>query len=54
MNILKTLGVTKSSESQITVKILKIGIPKIITVIVLQMEQLNFKVQNCFQKMQAE
>ena len=34
----------------ITVKTLKIGTPKIITIIVLQMEQLDFSVQ----KMQTE
>ena len=38
----------------LTVKILKIGTSKIITVIVLQMEQLNFTVQKCVQKMQAD
>ena len=37
-----------------TVKILKIGTPKIITIIVLQMEQLDFTVQYCVQKMQTE
>ena len=37
-----------------TVKILKIGTPKIITVMVLQMEQLDFTVQYCVQKMQTE
>ena len=37
-----------------TVKILKIGTPKIITVIVLQTEQLDFTVQYCVQKMQTE
>ena len=37
-----------------TVKILKIGTPKIITVIVLQMEQLDFTVQYCVQKMHTE
>ena len=38
----------------ITVKILKIGTPEIITVIVLQLEQLDFTVQYCVQKMQTE
>ena len=38
----------------ITVKILKIGTPEIITIIVLQMEQLDFTVQYCVQKMQTE
>ena len=32
-------------KSQTTVKILKIGTPKIITIIVLQLEQLDFTVQ---------
>ena len=37
-----------------TVKILKIGTPKIITIIVLQVEQLDFTVQYCIQKMQTD
>ena len=37
-----------------TVKILKIGTPEIITRIVLQLEQLDFTVRYCVQKMQAE
>ena len=37
-----------------TVKILKIGTPKINTIIVLQMEQLDFTVQYCALKMQTE
>ena len=37
-----------------TVKILKFGTPEIITVIVLQLEQWDFTVQYCVQKMQAE
>ena len=37
-----------------TVKILKIETPKIITVIVLQMELLGFTLQYCVQKMQTE
>ena len=37
-----------------TVKILKIGTPEIITIIVLQLEQLGFTVQYCAQKMQTE
>ena len=37
-----------------TVKILKIGKPEIITIIVLQLEQLDFTVQYCVQKMQTE
>ena len=38
----------------IAVKILKIGTPEIITIIVLQLEQLDFTVQYCVQKMQTE
>ena len=45
------IGMTKFG---ITVKILKIGTPEIITIIVLQMEQLDFTVQYCVQKMQTE
>ena len=37
-----------------TVKNLKIGTPEIITIIVLQLEQLDFTVQYCVQKMQIE
>ena len=37
-----------------TVKILKIGTPEIITIIVLQLEQLDFTVQYCVQKMPTE
>ena len=37
-----------------TVKILKIGTPEIITLIVLPLEQLDFTVQYCAQKMQTE
>ena len=37
-----------------TIKILKIGTPGIITIIVLQLEQLEFTVQYCVQKMQTE
>ena len=36
------------------VKILKIGTPEIITIIVLQLEQLDFTAQYCVQKMQTE
>ena len=35
-------------------KILKIGTPEIITIIVLQLEQLDFTVQYCVQKMRTE
>ena len=38
----------------VTVKILNIGTPEIITIIVLQLEQLDFTVQYCVQKMQTE
>ena len=38
----------------VTVKILKIGTPEIITIIVLQLEQLDFTVQYCVQKIQTE
>ena len=38
----------------ITVKILKIGTPEIITILVLHLEQLDFTVQYCVQKMQTE
>ena len=37
-----------------TVKILKIGTPEIITIIVLQLERLDFIVQYCVQKVQTE
>ena len=40
--------------SNVTVKILKIGTPEIITIIVLQLEQLDFTVQYCVRKMQTE
>ena len=38
----------------ITVKILKIGTPEIITIIVLQLEQLGFTLEYCVEKMQTE
>ena len=38
----------------VNVKILKIGTPEIITIIVLQLEQLDFTVQYCVQKMPTE
>ena len=41
-------------SSIFTVKILKIGTPEIITIIVLQLEQLDFTVQHGVQKMQTE
>ena len=37
-----------------TVKILKIGTPEIITIIVLQLEQLDFTVQYCVQLKDAD
>ena len=43
-----------AKEIRYTVKILKIGTPEIITIIVLQLEQLDFTVQYCVQKMQTE
>ena len=43
-----------ASDLWFTVKILKIGTPEIITIIVLQLEQLDFTVQYCVQKMQTE
>ena len=43
-----------TAHNWITVKILKIGTPEIITIIVLQLEQLDFTVQYCVQKMQTE
>ena len=42
------------SSYKSTVKILKIGTPEIITIIVLQLEQLDFTVQYCVQEMQTE
>ena len=42
------------TDKHCTVKILKIGTPEIITLIVLQLEQLDFTVQYCVQKMQTE
>ena len=44
----------KEISVETTVKILKIGTPKIITVIFLPMEQLDFTVQYWVHKMQAE
>ena len=45
---------TATVAESTTVKILKIGTPEIITIIVLQLEQLDFTVQYCVQKMQTE
>ena len=44
----------RNKKNYLTVKILKIGTPAIITIIVLQLEQLDFTVQYCVQKMQTE
>ena len=41
-------------QSAITVKNLKIGTPEIITILVLQLEQLDFTLQYCVQMMQTE
>ena len=54
INILAGLLFNSSLIFQCTVKILKIGTPEIITIIVLQLEQLDFTVQYCVQKMQTE
>ena len=43
-----------TGQNSNTVKILKIGTPEIIAIIVLQLEQLDFTVQYCVQKMQTE
>ena len=51
---MKTQVNSSESASIYTVKIIKIGTPEIITVIVLQLEQLDFTVQYCVQKMQTE
>ena len=48
------LAICILDDKSITVKILKIGTPEIITIIVLQLEQLDFTVQYCVQKMQTE
>ena len=40
----------KLFHKESTVKILKIGTPEIITIIVLQLEQLDFTVQYCVQE----
>ena len=48
------VGKKEGISLKLTVKILKIGTPEIITIIVLQLEQLDFTVQYCVQKMQTE
>ena len=56
-NILPETWSTQACKVQLpvhTVKILKIGTPEIITIIILQLEQLDFTVQYCVQKMQTE
>ena len=56
-NVAKTGPGTKRHTTDfktLTVKILKIGTPEIITIIGLQLEQLDFTVQYCVQKMQTE
>ena len=53
-HVLVVHNVTICIITIITVKILKIGTPEIITIIVLQLEQLDFTVQHCVQKMQTE
>ena len=50
----ETLHISILYQNLITVKILKIGTPEKITIIVLQLEQLDFTVQYCLQKMQTE
>ena len=48
------MSLSIGSPKNNTVKILKIGTPEIITIIFLQLEQLDFTVQYCVQKMQTE
>ena len=54
LNLVKSYNKTNLNVFVCTVKILKIGTPEIITIIVLQLEQLDFTVQYCVQKMQTE
>ena len=56
LSSVKNLGYIHREGRKITctVKLLKIGTPEIITIIVLQLEQLDFTVQYCVQKMQTE
>ena len=54
LSFLSLLFSEDDSISVFTEKILKIGTPEIITIIVLQLEQLDFTVQYCVQKMQTE
>ena len=53
-NINEVCKKNNASDITYTVKILKIGTPEIITIIVLQWEQLDFTMQYCVQKMQTE
>ena len=55
-NVCLTKKKKKKEKKKIsnTVKILKNGTPEVITIIVLQLEQLDFTVQYCVQKMQTE
>ena len=53
-NMLSVLKCKQLNLPNTTVKILKIGTPEIITIIVLQLEQLDFTVPYCVQKMQTE
>ena len=50
----KGVASPESVPIHLTVKILKLGTPEIITIIVLHLEQLDFTVQYCVQKMQTE
>ena len=51
---MRLLNKKQQDLSAYTVKILKIGTPEIITIIVLKLEQSDFTVQYCVQKMQTE
>ena len=53
-SLIQKIAFEVSSIPPLTVKIQKIGTPEIITIIVLQLEQLDFTVQYCAQKMQTE
>ena len=54
LNYIKMIPHIISILNRITVKILKTGTPEIITIIVVQLEQLDFTLQYCVQKMQTE
>ena len=49
-----TLDTATYVSKVITVKILKTGTPEITTITVLQLEQMDFTVQYCVQKMQTK